>query len=185
MNEKVVSVGAVEVEPVVTSYASEAQARVQELRSMRTLIPRFTIPVSPQETTRLSAAASVPPEFVELTAMAAALEQGLTRGQAVSSAEMRDLMSYADAYAPLADELEAMAQFVRHSVIAARNVVGSEALTIYALAQRLAKRPTMAHLAPHVADMRRALGKMQSAQARERRAAKRAARLAAAQTQAA
>jgi hypothetical protein len=34
-------------------------------------------------------------------------------------AEVRDLMSYSDAYDPLADELEAFAQFIRHSTTAA------------------------------------------------------------------
>ena len=67
-------------------------------------------------------------------------------------------MSFADAYEPVADELEAFAHFIRHSVISARNTAGSDALTTYALAQRLAKRPESADLAPHVDDMRRALG---------------------------
>lgn len=83
-----------------------------------------------------------------------------------------------------ADELEAMAQFVRFSVTAARHQAGLEALTTYALAQRLAKRPEGAHLAPYVADMRRALGRMRklSAEAIARREAKKAAQQAAATT---
>ena len=44
----------------------------------------------------------------------------------MSADEMRDLLAYATAYAPVADDLEAMAQMVRHSVIAARNCVGAE-----------------------------------------------------------
>ena len=46
-----------------------------------------------------------------------------------------------------------------HSVTAARNAAGSEALATYTLAQRLAKEPRHAALKPHVADMRRALGR--------------------------
>jgi hypothetical protein len=68
-------------------------------------------------------------------------------------------MNYSDAYDSLADELEAMASFVRHSVATARTEAGREALTTFALAQRLAKLPARADLAPHVADMRIALGK--------------------------
>jgi hypothetical protein len=78
-------------------------------------------------------------------------------------AEVRDLVSYADAYDPLADELEAFAQFLRHSVKAARNLAGSEALTTYSLAQRPAKQPRTAHLAPYVDDMRHALGRVRKA----------------------
>jgi hypothetical protein len=83
----------------------------------------------------------------------------LVRGDSLPPAEIRDLMSYGEAYTPFADELEALAQFVRLSVAAARNLAGSEALTTYALAQRLAKQPKTAGLKPFVADMRRALGR--------------------------
>jgi len=44
-------------------------------------------------------------------------------------------------------------------VSTARNEAGREALTTYALAQRLAKLPATADLAPYVTDMRNALGK--------------------------
>ncbi len=148
------------IETVVPNpHAEAAQLRVNELRQTRELIPHFVIPASTKDTARLRSAASVSPEFVELTAMAVANENALVRGGAATPAEVRDLMHYADAYSPYADELEALAQFVRHSVTAARNAAGSEALTTYSLAQRLAKKPVHAGLAPRVADMRRSLGR--------------------------
>ena len=169
------------IDPVVANpYAETAQERVNELRHMRELIPHFVIPVSTKDTVRLNSAASVPPEFVELTAMAVANNNALVRGEAPSPAEVRDLMRYADAYSPFADELEALAQFVRHSVTAARNAAGSEALTTYSLAQRLAKRPEHAGLATYVADMRRALrrGRKASPEAIAQKAAEEAAKAA-------
>lgn len=160
-----------------TTHTDSAQARLQELRSMRDLIPHFVLPQSRKDTVRLSSAASVPPEFVELTAVAVTNEQALVRGDAATPAEMRDLMSYADAYAPFADELEAFARFVRHSVTAARNIAGSEALTTYALTQRLAKQRKTAHLATYADAMRRALGRVRkvSPEARALKEAKKAA----------
>lgn len=140
-------------------HFAAAQERVQELRRMQELIPRFVIPASPRDAKRLHSAASVPPEFVELSAVAMTHQNALVRGESIPPVEIRDLMSYAEAYGPLADELEALAQFIRHSITAARNAAGSEALTTYALAQRLAKQPKTAGLAPLVADMRRALGR--------------------------
>jgi hypothetical protein len=163
--EKEIVVSAVDP---TTSHPAAAQALLQELRQMRDRIPRFAFPTSPQEAKRLTPAASVPPEFVELTAVAIANENALVRGVGPTPAEIRDLTSYADSYDPLADELEAMAQFIRHSVRAARNQAGSEALTTYALTQRLAKRPEFAHLAPYAADMRRALGRVRQLSAEER-----------------
>jgi hypothetical protein len=100
---------------------------------------------------------SVPQPFVELTAVAVKNSPALVRGGAADPARLRDLLTFATAYAPFADELEALASFVRHTVTAAKNEAGSTALTTYALAQRLAKRPETADLAPHVHDMRRAL----------------------------
>lgn len=162
---------------IPNGHTEAAQARLQELRQSRALIPRFTLPVSAKETQKLSAAASVSPQFVEASASAMANELALGR-PIVTPDEMRDLMSYADAYGPLADEYEAMGQFLRHSINAARNVAGSEALATYHNAKRLAKIPRYAGLAPYVADMRRALGKMRGKETAEQ-AQKRADRAAA------
>ena len=132
---------------------------------MRGRIPKFAIPAK-GDGRRLAPAASVPPEFVELTAVAVTTHTSLQRGGAMDSAERRDLVRYAAAYNPVADELEAMAHFVRHSVTAALNRVGSDALATYALAQRLSKRPETADLLPHVEDMRRALGRTRKGKAK-------------------
>jgi len=163
------------------SHYAAAQERVQELRRMREVIPHFAIPASRRDAQRLVNAASVPPEFVELTATAMTHQNSLVRGDSMPPADMRDHMSYGEAYSPLADELEALAQFVRHSITAARSAAGSEALTTYALAQRLAKKPKTAGLAPYVADMRRALGRTRKPKPEdpEKKAAKQAAKAAA------
>jgi hypothetical protein len=151
----------------INPHYTAAQERVQELRRMRELIPHFFIPASPRDAKRLHPVASVSPEFVELTAMAKTNQNALVRGESKSPAEIRDLLIYGEAYSPLADELEALAQFVRISIAAARNLAGSDALTTYALAQRLAKQPETASLAPVVADMRRALGRARKSTAEE------------------
>jgi len=135
-----------------------ALAVLEGLKALKQKIPNLVIPVTKDERKRLSAAASVPAEFVERLAVAVETTPRLVRAQALRPDESRDLMSYAEAFGPVADEIEALAGFLRHSVTAARNKAGAEALTTYALAQRLAARPDHADLAPHVADMRRALG---------------------------
>jgi len=155
----------IEREAVVVStvtpinHAEMAQRRVEELRTWREQIPHFAIPETADATRRLSTAAGVPPAFIELTNVGVANHTALVRADGTPPAEIRDQVAYADAYVPLADELEALAQFLRYSTTAARNLAGTEALTTYALAQRLARQKRYAHLKPHVADMRRALGK--------------------------
>ena len=140
--------------PKETSHTDGAQACVEDVRAMRQRIPNFVIPESKSARRRLASAASVPQPFIELAAVAVKNNAMLTRGSGLDPAQIRDWMSFAEAYAPLADELEALAHFVRHSVTVARNNAGSDALTTYALAKRLAKRPATADLAPLVADMR-------------------------------
>lgn len=144
---------------VSSTHPDTAQTCVEQLRAMRQLIPNFTVPTLKNDGRALAAAASVPPELVELTLVAVRNSVALVRGGAIDAAETRDLLAYAAAFGPVADELEAMAYFVRHSIAAAKHKVGADALTTYALAQRLAKRPETADLAPVVADMRRVLGK--------------------------
>ena len=95
--------------------------------------------------------------------MAVANENALVRGDGATPAHVREQIAYADAYDPVADELEALASFLRYSTTAARHAAGSEALTTYSLAQRLAKRAKYAHLKPYVEDMRRALGRYKRA----------------------
>jgi hypothetical protein len=141
------------------NHAEMAQQRVEELRAWRDQIPRFAIPETADATRRLATAASVPPIFIELTNVGVSNHTALVRTEGTPPAEIRDQVAYADAYVPLADELEALAQFIRYSTTAARNLAGTEALTTYALAQRLSRQKRYAHLKPHVADMRRALGK--------------------------
>ena len=141
-----------------TSHTDGAQACVEDIRAMRQRIPNFVIPESKDAGRRLASVASLPQQFIELAAVAVKNSATLVRGGGADPVQLRDLMNFAEAYAPVADELEALAHFIRHSVALARNKAGNDALTTYALAQRLAKRPETADLAPHVDDMRNALG---------------------------
>jgi hypothetical protein len=147
----------VPVTPPATSHKAAAAAIIDEVRGLKDRIPHFVIPESRSARQRLSKAASVPPEFVDLASMATRNNEDLARGGNSGPDDIEDLNRYAEAYGPLADELEAMALFVRHSVRTAKNQAGSKALMTYAMAKRLAKRPETASLAPHVEDMRRAL----------------------------
>jgi hypothetical protein len=169
---------------VPSIHAETAQLRLEELQKWRAQIPRFAIPETADATRKLITAASVPPEFIELTNVAVTNQSALVRGDGAPPVRVRDLVAYADAYDPLTDELEAVAQFLKYSTTAARNLAGTEALTTYSLAQRLAKQKRYAHLRPHVADMRRALGRQrkptleEAAQNAANRAAKAAAKVA-------
>ena len=160
------------------SHVETAQQRLEELHRWRDQIPRFVIPPTADATQRLSGVAAIPAAFIELTNVALEGHRALVRVDGATPDQVRDLMAYATAYAPLVNQLEAVAQFLHHSVTAARNQAATEALTTYSLAQRLAKQPATAELAPYVADMRRALGRTRksSPEERARKAEERAAK---------
>lgn len=140
-----------------TNHSENAQARVEEIRAMRQKIPNFVFPADKNERRRLTKAATVPPELIELTTVAVKNNPALVRGGRLDADALRDLVAYADAYGPVADELEALVSFIRHSVTSARNKVGSDALNTYALTRRLAKQRDTADLAPLADAMSRVL----------------------------
>src|SRR6476646_3294118 len=111
----------------MSKYSETAQVRVQEIHAMRDQIPNFVVLVD-GDPRRMAVAASLPPEFIELVAVATTNSPPLVRAGATDPDEARDVMSFAEAYTPVADELEALAQFVRHSIMAAKHKVGIDAL---------------------------------------------------------
>ena len=140
-------------------HSEAAQAVVAEIRALRQKIPNLVVPSSKEELKKLASAASVPADFAERMAVAVENNPALVRGGALDPEKSRDLMAYAEAFGPVADEVEALGRVIRHSVTAARNKVGSDALITYVVAQRLAALPEHADLVPHVTDMRRTLRK--------------------------
>ena len=141
-------------------HTQAAQALIENLRAMRGTIPNFVVPTSGSDNRRLSSAASVPTDFIEVTIVAVKNSAVLVRGGADADPDtVRDLIDFAEAYAPVADELEAMAKFVRHSTKVARSRAGSEALLTYAVTRRLAKRAATADLVPVRDAMKRTLGR--------------------------
>ena len=139
-------------------HSETAQAHIEQLIAMRETIPHFVIPTTKNEARRLSRAAAVPPEFVERSAMMTTNKPDLARIGAADPDRTRGLMAYAEAYDAVVNELEALTQFIRFSIIVARHQAGKEALATYAIAKRLAQFPETADLLPYVEDMRRALG---------------------------
>ena len=141
------------------SHTDSAQARIEEILAIGQKIPNLVIPTSKGAGQRIARTASVPRKFVELTAVAVRNNATLVRPSGQDLAQDQDLTSYAEAYAPVADQLEALAHFIRHSIATAKSKVGNSALTTYAIARVLAKRPETADLLPHVDDMSKALGR--------------------------
>ena len=140
------------------SYTDSAQALIDKIQALKQEIPNFVVPPSSKENNRLTSAASVPTEFVEMTLTATQNSTHLALGGTMDSAQVRDLIQFADAYAPVVAQLQALTSFLKHSVVLARNKAGRQALTTYSLAQRLSKQPEASYLAPIAEAMKHSLG---------------------------
>ena len=144
---------------VKVTHTQAAQTLIETIRGMRATIPNFVIPATRADRLRLNRIATLPADFIETTVVAVRNNPVLVRGGADSDPEtVRDLLSFAEAYDPVADELQALVKFLRHSTRAARGRAGSEALLTYSVTKRLAKLPATADLVPVRDAMKRTLG---------------------------
>lgn len=142
---------------MTASHSAAANLVLQKIRSLRTEIPGFTQPQSAREEQRLIANASVPDEFHETVSVAVGSSPALAAASGVNPDDVRDAIRFSAAYSPVADELEAVAHAVRHTIALRRAAAAQETLAAYDLAKGLARRPESADLVPHIADMRRTL----------------------------
>jgi len=140
--------------PVSPSRVEAAAAMIVRIDQFVADIPKF--PIVSRSAAQLAAASAVPPEFIEQSNVALIAEQALTR-PGVDAGQNRDLVAFSIAYGPVADAMEAAAATIRRTAADARAKAGSEALTTYAIAQRLATHPETAHLSALVENMRRTL----------------------------
>ena len=127
-------------------HSEAAQVLVEEIRALRQKVPNFVIPASRGERRKLARAASVPSEFVELIAVVVKNNPPLVRVGATDPERARDLMSYAEAYGPLVDEIETLAQFLRHS---SRDVLAVAGQHSHLDAQHLQFGDRLASSRPH------------------------------------
>jgi hypothetical protein len=142
---------------VALSYDQVVTTMIDQLHAMEQQIPTFSFPAERNSTQKLTTAASVPRQAIDK--VVALIETNpLLTGNYIGPDDLRDLVSFASAYGPLPDEMEATAQGLRHTVTAALNKAGSVVLMVYEMAKRQSKLPEYAYLRPHVADLKRLLG---------------------------
>jgi hypothetical protein len=140
------------------SHTDAAQAFMQKIQELRDSIPNLAIPATPREGQRIAVVASLSHDFEE-TIAATENSNHLAVAGAMDPAQMRDLVNFAAAYGPAVAQAEALTRFLKHTVSMAKYKTGSQALTTYALTQRLAKKAETAYLRPFVEAMRQKLGK--------------------------
>jgi len=160
MDTKTQSLPLVDPTPIITESVHTIAARdlllrvraVQELAGAKTVL-------HPAERKKLNGTSGVPDEFLEDVAVALEAYSILVAASEASAAEMRDTVDHSRAYAPLVRELLLAARALAHAIAARRSTASQKALKVYKVAQAINRPSDEAMLVPHLAAMKRSLGR--------------------------
>ena len=133
-------------------------AMLVQLRVLIQAIPGFGF-LSKAARRSITQAASVPDVFLQSTGVACDASLTLATSSALTGAETREVLIYTRSYLSVADELELLAKGVRDTVAQFRAPVSERALRAYAIAKRINNPAERALLIPHLANMKRDLGR--------------------------
>jgi hypothetical protein len=154
---KGVSLMAETTEPQV-NHQQNADAILAALQAATLRIPGFTfVPIG--ERRRVTVWANLPVAFLNAVAVALDASETLRNATGLTAAVMRDAIAFRNAYQGLADQLTLYGNGLRHTIAATLAVVGNAGLRAYEIAKAMNRASDRELLIPHIADMRRTLGK--------------------------
>lgn len=144
------------------SHEDAARELIAQFRARLFAIDGFGF-LPPGKRRKLSPAANVSDRFVESVASTASnnvsLAPSATAPGALSPAQLRDGLSFSNAYLRACDELEVLVRGLRETALAKRAEVGDNALRLYRISQAINRTADPELLVPEVGLMRRTLGR--------------------------
>lgn len=141
------------------SPSSQSQVLLQKLRDLRDAVPGYTPENAGGRKHVLGIKASLPNEFLVAASVAIDSSNALKAATQVDTDAVREAVEFTQAFETVADEAEAFARGVRHTIALKRAAAANDALQAYDIAKGLARKPEGASLASHIGDMRRTLGR--------------------------
>jgi hypothetical protein len=144
-----------------SSASSSTRARdlLQKLRDLRNAVPGFTTESSDGRKSPIRVIAALPNDFLMAASVAVESSSALKSATQFDSDAVRQAVEFTQAYESVADEAEAFAKGIRHTIAIRRAQAATDALQAYDIAKGLARKPDGAGLAAHIQDMRRTLGR--------------------------
>jgi hypothetical protein len=103
--------------------------------------------------------ANLPVPFLNAVAAALDASETLRNVTGLTGAFLRDAIAFRNACQGLADQLALHAVGIRHTIAAKLGVVGNAGLRAYEIAKAMNRESDRELLVPHIADMKRTLGK--------------------------
>jgi hypothetical protein len=146
--------------PTATPASPRTEAARQALTKIREIIEGLEglTFLTTAERVR-SAAATVPDRFLEAVASTMEGSPVLAATTKLTPAQFREMIAYSQAALALADELERLTRGVRDTVKVSRAEVGTEALRLLGIAQKMNRPLDRTELVSSVEQMQRALGR--------------------------
>jgi hypothetical protein len=139
-------------------HEETAQAMLVQLRQLAHSVPGFAF-IPARRRRQLSASASVSDDFLQAVSVACDAQPRLGPSGEITGAELRGMVTFSRQYNSVADELVLLAEGLRGTVAVLRSDVCRRALRVYANAKRIESPEEMEKLIPHLADMKRTLGR--------------------------
>lgn len=139
--------------------SSQARDVLQKLRDLREAIPGFTPESNEGRNSPIRPKASLPNEFLMAASAAVDSSNALKLATQFDTESVREAVDFTQAFESVADEAEAFAKGIRHTIAIRRAAAANDALQAYDIAKGLARKPEGASLASHITDMRRTLGR--------------------------
>ncbi|HJQ39368.1 MAG TPA: hypothetical protein VKB93_19680 [Thermoanaerobaculia bacterium] len=143
------------------SHTERARLVLEHIRGIKELIGGFTFGGAPDSRT-LNFVKSVPDEFLEATAVALEASEDLAKIDRISATELREVVAFALAFTPVADELAYMHRAVQYTIALRRADAGQRSLQVYQMGKTITRKmavPGSQVLIPHMEAMKRTLGK--------------------------
>lgn len=140
------------------SHEEIAAAMMIQIRELAQSVSGFTFSAKGRRR-KITPAASVPDPFLEAVAVACDASPHLGVASQVTTAELRDTITFSRAFTSVANELMVVARGFLDTVAERRNQVGQRALRAYSMAKSINRPEDRELLIPHLANMQRTLGR--------------------------
>lgn len=146
---------------VPTNPTPRAEAARQMIPQIRAIIESLDgfVHLSSGERLRVGTASNVPDRFLEAVAGAIETSDVLAANTRLTPAIFREMIAYSQSGLGLADELERLTRGVRDTIKSLRAEVATEALRVFAVAQKINRPGDREELVPSVEQMSRALAR--------------------------
>jgi hypothetical protein len=144
--------------PTVTHYEELSTAVGDGVKKAFALLDNFEAP-HPSTVKFVRGLQNVPVAFIRTTVSAVVETPELQDAQRMDVSEARDALQYGDAFMPLVDLVDGFSRALKFTIDARRAKVAADALQIYDIAKGFARDPGSAHVASHVENMKRDLGR--------------------------